>query len=38
MVEAAVRRAEREGANTIILAVTVLTSLDEADLRAVGIE
>jgi orotidine-5'-phosphate decarboxylase len=37
MVEAAVRRAERENPALVILAVTVLTSLDDADLAALGI-
>ncbi len=37
MLEAAARRAEREGAGLRLLAVTVLTSLDQADLAAVGV-
>lgn len=37
MVEAACRRAATENPDLVILAVTVLTSLDDADLRAVGI-
>jgi orotidine-5'-phosphate decarboxylase len=37
MIEAAVKRAEREGTGTTILAVTVLTSLDDADMRALGV-
>ncbi len=37
MLEAAARRAEREGAGLKLLAVTVLTSLDAADLRATGV-
>jgi orotidine-5'-phosphate decarboxylase len=37
MVESAVRRAETEGAGLTILAVTVLTSLDESDLAATGV-
>jgi orotidine-5'-phosphate decarboxylase len=37
MVEAACRRAAAESPDLLILAVTVLTSLDDADLRAVGI-
>jgi orotidine-5'-phosphate decarboxylase len=36
MLEAAARRAERENAALTLLAVTVLTSLDDADLRATG--
>ncbi len=38
MMEAAARRAETEGAGLCILGVTVLTSLDQDDLRAIGIE
>jgi orotidine-5'-phosphate decarboxylase len=37
MLEAAARRAEREGTNLALLAVTVLTSLDATDLTAVGV-
>ena len=37
MVEAAVRRADRSATGITILAVTVLTSLDDADLAAVGV-
>ena len=37
MVAAAVERAERENSGLTILAVTVLTSLDTADLEAIGI-
>ena len=37
MLEAAVKRAEREGAGLKLLAVTVLTSLDAADLLATGV-
>ncbi|HVU05441.1 MAG TPA: orotidine-5'-phosphate decarboxylase [Polyangiaceae bacterium] len=37
MVEAAVKRAAREATGLVILAVTVLTSLDAADLEAVGV-
>jgi len=37
MLEAAATRAEREGAGLKLLAVTVLTSLDAADLRATGV-
>jgi orotidine-5'-phosphate decarboxylase len=37
MLEAAQRRVERERANLTLLAVTVLTSLDEADLSAIGV-
>jgi orotidine-5'-phosphate decarboxylase len=37
MLEAAARRAELEGAGVQLLAVTVLTSLDTADLAAIGI-
>jgi orotidine-5'-phosphate decarboxylase len=36
MLEGAVRRVEREGGALTLLAVTVLTSLDDADLRATG--
>jgi orotidine-5'-phosphate decarboxylase len=38
MLEAAARRAEREGSGLSLLAVTVLTSLDAADLAAIGVE
>jgi orotidine-5'-phosphate decarboxylase len=38
MVEAAARRADKEGTGLTLLAVTVLTSLDEADLRATGVD
>ncbi|HEY8943991.1 MAG TPA: orotidine 5'-phosphate decarboxylase / HUMPS family protein, partial [Polyangiaceae bacterium] len=38
MLEAAQQRAERSGTGLTLLAVTVLTSLDAADLRALGIE
>ena len=37
MVEAAVRRAVRDNPRLVILAVTVLTSLDDADLSAMGV-
>ncbi len=37
MLEAAAQRAEREGAGLKLLAVTVLTSLDESDLKAIGV-
>jgi orotidine-5'-phosphate decarboxylase len=37
MLEAAAARAEREGAGLKLLAVTVLTSLDAADLNATGV-
>jgi orotidine-5'-phosphate decarboxylase len=37
MIEAAVKRAERDAPDLIILAVTVLTSLDDADLAAIGV-
>ena len=37
MVEAACRRAAAENPNLVILAVTVLTSLDDSDLRTMGI-
>lgn len=36
MLEGAAKRVEREGSSLRLLAVTVLTSLDDADLRAVG--
>jgi orotidine-5'-phosphate decarboxylase len=36
MLEGAARRLEREGSGLTLLAVTVLTSLDDADLRATG--
>ena len=36
MLERAVRRAEAEDPNLVLLAVTVLTSLDADDLRAIG--
>jgi orotidine-5'-phosphate decarboxylase len=38
MVRRAVERAAREGTGTDIVAVTVLTSLDERDLAAVGVQ
>lgn len=38
MMEAAARRAERENTGLVLLAVTVLTSLDAADLAAVGFQ
>lgn len=38
MLEAAARRAQAEGTGLCLLGVTVLTSLDAADLRAVGVE
>lgn len=38
MMEAAARRAEKENTGLILLGVTVLTSLDQSDLRAVGVE
>ena len=38
MLEAAAKRAEREGAGLKLLAVTVLTSLDAADLLATGVD
>ncbi len=38
MLEAAASRAEKEGSGLTLLAVTVLTSLDRADLRAIGVE
>jgi len=37
MLEAAARRVERERADLVLLAVTVLTSLDTTDLAAVGV-
>ncbi|MEB2312898.1 MAG: orotidine-5'-phosphate decarboxylase [Sorangiineae bacterium] len=37
MLEAAAGRAEREGTGLVLLAVTVLTSLDAADLAATGV-
>jgi orotidine-5'-phosphate decarboxylase len=37
MVEAAVRRAERESPAMVVLAVTVLTSLDDTDLATLGV-
>jgi orotidine-5'-phosphate decarboxylase len=37
MLEAAVQRAEREGAGLKLLAVTVLTSLDASDLESIGV-
>jgi orotidine-5'-phosphate decarboxylase len=37
MLEAAAKRAERDGAGLTLLAVTVLTSLDAADLQAIGV-
>lgn len=37
MMEAAARRAERENTGLVLLAVTVLTSLDATDLAAIGI-
>ena len=37
MLTAAARRAERENSGLTLLAITVLTSLDSADLRAVGV-
>jgi orotidine-5'-phosphate decarboxylase len=37
MLQAAVERAEREGAGLKLLAVTVLTSLDASDLQAIGV-
>lgn len=37
MLEAAAKRAEREGAGLKLLAVTVLTSLDASDLQATGV-
>lgn len=38
MLEAAAKRAQQEGAGLQILAVTVLTSLDREDLRAIGVQ
>ncbi len=38
MLEAAARRAEAEGSGLCVLGVTVLTSLDRADLEAVGVQ
>ena len=38
MLEAAARRAEAEGTGLCVLGVTVLTSLDRADLEAVGVQ
>lgn len=38
MLEQAATRAEREGTGLVLLAVTVLTSLDAADLRATGVD
>src|SRR5690606_29054158 len=38
MLKRAVRRAEKEGATLSICAVTVLTSLDDADLADVGLD
>jgi orotidine-5'-phosphate decarboxylase len=37
MLAAAARRAERENTGLVLLAITVLTSLDAADLAAVGV-
>jgi len=37
MLSAAARRAERENSGLVLLAITVLTSLDAADLTAVGV-
>jgi orotidine-5'-phosphate decarboxylase len=37
MLEAAAKRADREGAGLKLLAVTVLTSLDASDLQAIGV-
>jgi orotidine-5'-phosphate decarboxylase len=37
MLSAAARRAERENTGLVLLAITVLTSLDSADLAAVGV-
>jgi orotidine-5'-phosphate decarboxylase len=37
MLRRAVQRAEREGAGLVVCAVTILTSLDDADLADVGI-
>ena len=38
MLERAVRRAEAEDPNLVLLAVTVLTSLDSGDLEAIGVQ
>lgn len=38
MLEAAATRAEREGAGLKLVAVTVLTSLDATDLKAIGVD
>ncbi len=38
MLAAAARRAERENTGLILLAITVLTSLDAADLAAIGVD
>lgn len=38
MLEAAARRAERENTGLVLLAVTVLTSLDASDLTAIGFQ
>lgn len=38
MMEAAAKRAQTEGSGLCVLGVTVLTSLDEADLASVGVE
>lgn len=38
MLEAAARRAEREATGLVLLAVTVLTSLDASDLAATGVD
>jgi orotidine-5'-phosphate decarboxylase len=38
MLEAAAVRAEREGAGLKLLAITVLTSLDAADLQSIGVQ
>jgi orotidine-5'-phosphate decarboxylase len=38
MMEAAAKRAQAEGSGLCVLGVTVLTSLDEADLTSIGIE
>ncbi len=38
MIERAVTRAEKEGTGLVIAAVTVLTSLDDADVRALGVD
>jgi len=37
MLAAAARRAERENTGLVLLAITVLTSLDAADLNAIGV-